>query len=553
MKILSKHTCFKISMLIIITAVLLTSIVKKMSAPYDDAVLKNQMEHLLQRGKPHSVKGDFKTKEDLHCIRTVEQFRNRDGNFIVPPDKILGVLPINVIECLYHRITTTIQTFCAKHGRHGTMNDGWNICEDGCYKPNKNTNVWVISTVNDKMNAESIDLHYKAKVYRHKPSMKYGQYETAVTPKDKSGLFDHSTTFGVWIDEVKRRSNSRDVFILDVENLTEKVLSDVIKNGLLNKMQQLSIRINYSDDQTGIKYLSALKHLRRLFQAGFRIYWTKPEWSCILQNQKRTRCVYLDMIYHMCKDLENPEGRSIGIDEITTLTDNTHFVIPDDSKLRTFSKTEINGLYIRYLTSIQIDCKEVLRLGLISDGGWNVCHDKQYRPSYPCLVYSFGIYWDFSFDEAVAETYGCEIHSFDPSMNTSDFKRGDFIWFHKIGLSDQSGIYGKNKWKILTLQDILTELNHTSRTLDILKMDIEFMEWQSLLNMIKTGALRNIRQLYVEFHGSTASLQNLQTLRSIYNEGYRIYWYHRNPAKTNIRKWKFVENTSCYEIYFLKI
>lgn len=35
--------------------------------------------------------------------------------------------------------------------------------------------------------------------------MKYGQYDTAITPKDKSGLFDHSTQFGVWSDEVKRR------------------------------------------------------------------------------------------------------------------------------------------------------------------------------------------------------------------------------------------------------------------------------------------------------------------------------------------------------------
>ncbi|CAG2214809.1 unnamed protein product [Mytilus edulis] len=316
-----------------------------MSAPYDDVVLKNQIKHLLQ----------------------VEQFRNRDGNFIVPPDKILEVLPPNVVECLYH------------------------------------------STVNDKMNAQSIDLHYKAKVHRHKPSMKYGQYDTAITPKDKSGLFDHSTPFGVWSDE-----NSRDVIILDVKNLTEKILSDVIKNGLLNKIQQLSIRINYADDQTGIKYLSALKHLRSLFQAGFRIYWTEPEWSCILQNKKRTRCVYLDMIYHTCKDLEDTEGISIGTDEITTLVDNTHFVIPDDRKLTTFSEKELNGLYIRYLTSIQTHCKEVIRLGLISDGGWNVCHDKQYRPSDPCLVYSFGIFWDFSFDDAVAETYGCEIHSFDP-------------------------------------------------------------------------------------------------------------------------------------------
>ncbi|XP_052077945.1 probable methyltransferase-like protein 24, partial [Mytilus californianus] len=181
-----------------------------------------------------------------------------------------------------------------------------------------------------------------------------------------------------------------------------------------------------------------------------------------------------------------------------------------------------------YLKSTQIHCKEVIRLGLITDGGWNVCHDKQYRPSHPCLVYSFGIFWDFSFDDAVAETYGCEIHSFDPSMNTSDFKRGNLIWFHKLGLSDKSGIYGKNKWKVSTLQDIFAELNHTSKALDILKMDIESMEWQSLPNMIKTGALRNTRQLSVEIHRHSVSLQMLQTLRSIYDEGYRIYWYHRN-------------------------
>ncbi|CAC5417654.1 unnamed protein product [Mytilus coruscus] len=196
----------------------------------------------------------------------------------------------------YDRITTTIQAFCAKRSRHGTMNDGWNICEDGCYKPNKNTSVWVMSTVNDKMNAESIDLHHGIKVYRHKPSITSGQNAIAVTPKNKSGLFDHSAKLGVWSNEVKKRSNSRDVFILDVKNLTEKVLSDVIKDGLLKTMQQLSIRINYTEHQTGIRYLSALKHLRRLFQLGFRIYWSKPEWSCILQNKNRTSCVYLDMV-----------------------------------------------------------------------------------------------------------------------------------------------------------------------------------------------------------------------------------------------------------------
>ncbi|XP_076075803.1 putative methyltransferase-like protein 24 [Mytilus galloprovincialis] len=183
---------------------------------------------------------------------------------------------------------------------------------------------------------------------------------------------------------------------------------------------------------------------------------------------------------------------------------------------------------ISYLTSTQIHCKEVLRIGDITDGGWNVCHDTQYRPSYPCLVYSFG-------------------------MNTTDFKRGNIKWFHNLGLSDKSGIYGNNKWKVSTLQDIFKELNHTSKTLDILKIDIESMEWQSLPNMIKTGALTNTKQLLVEFHRGSASLQMLQTLRSVYKEGFRIYWYHRNPAKINIIKGKFIETSACFEVYFLKI
>ncbi|VDI82711.1 Hypothetical predicted protein [Mytilus galloprovincialis] len=272
---------------------------------YYDAVITYKMEQLLQREKlhPDNVTRGFKPRNDTNCIRTIEQFKNSEGHFIIPPDNILEALPINVVDCLYHRITSTIQAFCAKRRRHGTMNDGWNICEDGCYKPNKNTSTWVISTVNDKMNAQSMDLHYNIKVYRHKPSLKSGETETDVIPKDANGLFKHSTKFGVWSDEVKRRSNDRDVFILDVDALTDRVLSEVIENGLLKNMQQLSVRINYSDSQTGIKYLSALRHLRTLFQIGFRIYWSMPQWPCILKkNKNRTSCVYLDMIYHACKE-----------------------------------------------------------------------------------------------------------------------------------------------------------------------------------------------------------------------------------------------------------
>jgi len=53
------------------------------------------------------------------------------------------------------------------------------------------------------------------------------------------------------------------------------------------------------------------------------------------------------------------------------------------------------------------------------DGAYYLCKDKQHWPfhndstSEKCLVYSFGIDWDFKFDDEIARQ-GCEVHAFDP-------------------------------------------------------------------------------------------------------------------------------------------
>ena len=54
-----------------------------------------------------------------------------------------------------------------------------------------------------------------------------------------------------------------------------------------------------------------------------------------------------------------------------------------------------------------------------TDGAYYLCKEKKHWPFPPekskdkCLVYSFGISWDFKFDDAIA-TLGCEVHAFDP-------------------------------------------------------------------------------------------------------------------------------------------
>ncbi|XP_052103431.1 uncharacterized protein LOC127736906 [Mytilus californianus] len=499
-----------------------------------------------------SALGDFKPKEDFNCIRTIEQYRTFDGTFFIPPDHILTALPKKVIDCLYQRITTTIQYFCAKRSRHGSVKNGWNICTDGCYKPNSKTVVHVLSTVNDYENVQSIHMTYKINVQRHKPSKKTGTDEICLSKKENNIIDGQSIKLDAWSYVVTEESNGQGILIIDVENLTETIVDHVINSGMLDEIQQLSIRISYGDPKSGIKYLSALKHLRTLFEAGFRIYWSRQEWSGILrENKNRTSCVYLDMVYSVCRGLLKSTGPLKEYSIKQNSADLGHLRIPEDKEVSKLKAKERFALYVRYLTSIQIHCKEVIRLGHITDGGWNCCHDKPYRPPFPCFAYSFGINWDFSFDDAVVETYGCDVHSFDPSMNQPDFRRGDHIWFHNLGMSNTKS--RKGKWNVSSLKDISKHLNHTSRRVDILKMDVETMEWESFPNIIKTGALANTRQMLIEFHGTSASLKKLRTLRNIYNEGFRIFWYHRNPAAINFRQGIFVQNTVCYEVYFVRV
>lgn len=60
-------------------------------------------------------------------------------------------------------------------------------------------------------------------------------------------------------------------------------------------------------------------------------------------------------------------------------------------------------------------CKQKGRYGKQGDGGYYVCLDEAVKPIKDnCLVYSFGVRDDWSFDEAMQKIFGCEIHSFDP-------------------------------------------------------------------------------------------------------------------------------------------
>jgi len=66
-------------------------------------------------------------------------------------------------------------------------------------------------------------------------------------------------------------------------------------------------------------------------------------------------------------------------------------------------------------------CASVAHFGNMQDGGWSVCTDvlppTANTPGGGCVVYSFGIEHDTSFDESFVARYpGCTVYAFDPSI-----------------------------------------------------------------------------------------------------------------------------------------
>ncbi|XP_046546444.1 uncharacterized protein LOC124256498 isoform X2 [Haliotis rubra] len=142
-------------------------------------------------------------------------------------------------------------------------------------------------------------------------------------------------------------------------------------------------------------------------------------------------------------------------------------------------------------------------------GSWRICNDNNFEVKPPCLVYSFGIWKDWSFDDAMG-ALGCEVHSFDPSIGLKSFDRSQNVHFHDLALSYKDSdtyvppkdryVKTKTTWKIRRLKTIMEMLGHTNRHLDVLKIDIETSEWPAVKDIAESGLFSKVRQFSVEWH-----------------------------------------------------
>ena len=148
------------------------------------------------------------------------------------------------------------------------------------------------------------------------------------------------------------------------------------------------------------------------------------------------------------------------------------------------------------------------------DGQKAVCLDSTVAPKEDrCLVYSFGINNDWTFDEAM-ELYGCRVFSFDPSMNQPDHNHSRAIRFYRMALdsvnqNDWNQLKGVPSRTLSSIYQMLTIHHSADAVIDYLKIDIEGAEWNVLPHILQSGMMDKVRQLAVEIHLSKTSISDI--------------------------------------------
>ncbi|XP_005103849.1 methyltransferase-like protein 24 [Aplysia californica] len=244
-------------------------------------------------------------------------------------------------------------------------------------------------------------------------------------------------------------------------------------------------------------------------------------------------------------------------------------LIPNNTVLHAMTHAELSALYHRYLSVIQVKCEEIHRVGKVTDGGWDVCGDKPHVPKPPCVVYSFGVGDDFSFDDAVVKNYGCKVYSFDPSMKMGNKRRGENSFFYQQGLADSDRTL-PNGWVMSRFDTIRASLKHIKSTIHIVKMDIEEWEWEVLPDLLTSDSLRNVGQLLIELHQCDGCskynpdqhdkeppreryVHMLELLSLLYQQHYRIFHRHDNSACRYMDKFTQTDRNACLEIGFVRV
>ena len=233
-----------------------------------------------------------------------------------------------------------------------------------------------------------------------------------------------------------------------------------------------------------------------------------------------------------------------------------------ENKITTsMSNEQAENEFYKFIERYPINCPQQQRFGSPGGGGWHVCVTGPYNFTAPCLVYSVGMGGEWSFDRDVMNRTRCADMAFDPTLGKGDHKPFDLMWFHNIGMSGKNGINDK-KWKVRTFGKLLEELGHTQAVVDILKMDIEYSEWEAFESIFLEGSLVNVKQFMFEFH--TDELVSKDTTakdftyfwlmwKTLERLGFKYWAYETNMDGRYVSKVTKQKRACCGNAYFVNV
>ena len=193
---------------------------------------------------------------------------------------------------------------------------------------------------------------------------------------------------------------------------------------------------------------------------------------------------------------------------------------------------ETRGMYLWDWFLDSYTCHSRQRIGRVGDGGKWVCGLATMKDLDRCIVYSYGIRDDVSFELDLIARTGCEVHAFDPSIGALPdavpdelVRTGAFTW-HKQALSSVTGSVD-TFMNAESLLDTMVRLGHAKLTL--LKVDIEGSEWgvfSSLFSNARAGVGKPLRlltdQLLIELHYRDVD-SAFEFFEGMESEGFRIF------------------------------
>lgn len=204
-------------------------------------------------------------------------------------------------------------------------------------------------------------------------------------------------------------------------------------------------------------------------------------------------------------------------------------LVNNPSRLEEFNPFDVaNTINVWDLFPQQINCPDMIRVGHAGDGGKWICglswigkyanidnfgNVKAKVDKQKCIIYSFGVSIDISFEEEMLQRTHCDIFAFDPTVSKLPLPllHSKEEWYAlqrkrliltKVALAEHSGsseVFGLTE----NLYDIMHRLGHSY--IDVLKIDIEGSEWDLMKSLFPMHTHSKshkfpVGQLLIELH-----------------------------------------------------